>query len=136
MGKHDGAASVLAQMKVAKAAVILAEMEVATAAGVIGEMEYRGAAKILAQMDAAAAVGILAEMEFDGAVGIIAEMETKDVSEQGLDVSSSSDDGSWGDGKTAVKYGKGSRRGKKYKDDNRDIGYDDPNDPWKKKERK
>lgn len=45
--------------------------------------------------------------------------------EQGLDVSSSSDD-SWGDGKTAVKYGKGSRRGKKYKDDNRDIGYDDP----------
>lgn len=62
--------------------------------------------------------------------------ERKKKREQGLPVSSSSDDDSWGDGRTAVKYGKGSRRGKKYKDDNRDIGYDDPNDPWKKKDRK
>lgn len=56
--------------------------------------------------------------------------------EEGFDVSSSSSDDSWGDGKTAVKYGKGSRRGKKGRDDNRDIGYDDPNDPWAKKEKK
>ncbi|KAI8501807.1 hypothetical protein Bbelb_202190 [Branchiostoma belcheri] len=38
----------------------------------------------------------------------------------------------WGDGKTAVKYGKGSRRDGKMRKDGRDIGYDDPNDPWNK----
>ncbi|XP_078594974.1 uncharacterized protein LOC144872557 isoform X2 [Branchiostoma floridae x Branchiostoma japonicum] len=44
----------------------------------------------------------------------------------------SSDDSTWGDGKTAVKYGKGSRRDGKMRKDGRDIGYDDPNDPWNK----
>ncbi|XP_076812994.1 uncharacterized protein LOC143459655 isoform X2 [Clavelina lepadiformis] len=54
-------------------------------------------------------------------------------------VSSSSDDDSWGDGKTAVKYGRGSRRkilDKHKKTDDRDIGYDDPNDPWARKEKR
>lgn len=45
-------------------------------------------------------------------------------------VSSSSDDDSyWGDGRTAVKYDRGSRRklmDKSRKTDDRDIGYDDP----------
>ncbi|XP_078677838.1 uncharacterized protein LOC144914153 isoform X2 [Branchiostoma floridae x Branchiostoma belcheri] len=45
---------------------------------------------------------------------------------------SSSDESTWGDGKTAVKYGKGSRRDGKMRKDGRDIGYDDPNDPWNK----
>nr|XP_026696037.1 trichohyalin isoform X2 [Ciona intestinalis] len=54
-------------------------------------------------------------------------------------VSSSSDDDSWVDGRTAVKYDKGSRRkilDKNQKSDGRDIGYDDPDDPWNKKSHK
>lgn len=44
-------------------------------------------------------------------------------------MSSSSDDDSFGDGRTAVKYDKGGRRkilDKSRKTDGRDIGYDDP----------
>ncbi|XP_078487694.1 uncharacterized protein LOC100179464 [Ciona intestinalis] len=54
-------------------------------------------------------------------------------------VSSSSDDDSWVDGRTAVKYDKGSRRkilDRNRKTDGRDIGYDDPDDPWNKKSHK